>query len=49
LRVTLDGKVNLLREEKGRWFANPVPSPDRRFLAFGVRTTDSNVWLIETK
>jgi serine/threonine protein kinase len=49
LRVSLDGKVILLREEKGRWFANPVPSPDRRLLAFGVQTTDSNVWLIETK
>ncbi len=49
LHVALDGKVDALREDKGRWFANPRPSPDGRLLAFSVRTTDSNVWLIETK
>jgi eukaryotic-like serine/threonine-protein kinase len=49
LRVTLNGDVKLLRQETGRWFANPRPSPDGRLLAFGVTTTDSNVWLIETK
>jgi Tol biopolymer transport system component len=49
LHATLDGKVDVLREDTGRWFANPRPSHDGRLLAFGVRTTDSNVWLIERK
>jgi Tol biopolymer transport system component len=49
LHVSLDGKVDLLREETGRWLADPRPSPDGRLLALSVRTTDSNVWLLETK
>jgi len=50
LRVSLDGKVTPLRAgEAGRWFINPRPSPDGRRLAYAVRTTDSNVWLIEAK
>jgi Tol biopolymer transport system component len=49
LHVGLDGNVTLLREETGRVFVNPRPSPNGRLLAFGVRTTDSNVWLLETK
>ena len=49
LHVTLDGKVDVLSEQKGRWFGTPRPAPDGRLLAFGLRTVDSNVWLIETK
>jgi hypothetical protein len=49
LHVSLDGKVDLLREETGRWLADPRPSPNGRLLAFSIRTTDSNVWLLETK
>jgi len=49
LYVGLDGKISLLREETGRVFVSPRPSPNGRFLAFAVRTTDSNVWLLETK
>jgi len=49
LHVGLDGKISLLREETGRVFISPRPSPNGRFLAFAVRTTDSNVWLLETK
>jgi hypothetical protein len=49
LRVTFSGNVIPLSQETGRWFSNPRPSPDGRFLAIGVRTTDSNVWLIEIK
>jgi Tol biopolymer transport system component len=48
LRVGLDGKINLLREQKGRWFSDLRPSPNGGSLAFSVRTTDSNVWLLET-
>jgi Tol biopolymer transport system component len=50
LRVRLhNSDVSYLREETGRWFANPRPSPDGRRFALGVRTTDSNVVLIETQ
>jgi Tol biopolymer transport system component len=49
LHVSSDGKVDVLSQVTGRWFGPPRPSPDDRFLAFGLRTVDSNVWLIETK
>ena len=49
LHVGLDGKITVLREETGRVFVSPRPSPNGRFLAFAERTTDSNVWLLETK
>jgi Tol biopolymer transport system component len=49
LHVALDGKVDVLRQLTGRWFGISRPSPDDRILAFGLRTLDSNVWLIETK
>jgi hypothetical protein len=49
LQVSLDGKVTVLREDTGRVFLSPRPSPTGRSLAFAVRTTDSNVWLLETK
>jgi len=49
LHVPLDGKVDVLRQLTGRWFGISRPSPDDAQLAFGLRTLDSNVWLIETK
>ncbi|PYS37090.1 MAG: hypothetical protein DMG14_22475 [Acidobacteria bacterium] len=49
LHVALDGKITVLREDTGRVFVSPRPSPNGRFLAFAVRTTDSNVWLVERK
>lgn len=49
LHVSSEGKVDVLSQLTGRWFGTPRPSPDDRFLAFGLRTVDSNVWLIETK
>jgi Tol biopolymer transport system component len=49
LRVALNGKVDTLQEQTGKWFASLQPSPNGRLLAFSVRTTDSNVWLLETK
>ncbi len=49
LHVGLDGKVDVLSETMGLWFFNPRPSPNDRFLAFALRTVDSNVWLIEAK
>ena len=49
LHIGLDGKIDVLSQLTGRWFGTARPSPDDRFLAFGLRTVDSNVWLIETK
>jgi Tol biopolymer transport system component len=49
LHLSLDGKVDVLSQLKARWFGNSRPSPDGRSLAFGLRTLDSNVWLIERK
>jgi len=49
LHVTLDGKVDVLSQQKGRWFGTPRPESNGRLLTFGLRTLDSNVWLIETK
>jgi Tol biopolymer transport system component len=49
LHVGLDGKVTVLREATGQVFLNPRPSPSGRQLSYAVRTTDSNVWLLETK
>src|SRR5262249_46218846 len=49
LHIGLDGKITMLREETGRVFVSPRPSPNGRHLAYAVRTTDSNVWLLETK
>jgi Tol biopolymer transport system component len=49
LHVGLDGKVDVLSQLTGRWFGISRPSPDDHLLAFGLRTLDSNVWLIETK
>jgi len=49
LHVGLDGRVTVLREDTGRVFVSPRPSADGHSLAYAVRTTDSNVWLLETK
>jgi Tol biopolymer transport system component len=49
LHVDLEGKVDVLRQLTGRWFGTSRQSPDEHLLAFGLRTLDSNVWLIETK
>jgi hypothetical protein len=49
LHVDLSGKVDVLRQLTGRWFGISRQSPDEHLLAFGLRTLDSNVWLIETK
>ena len=48
LHVTLSGKVKpLLRNGRGQWMQNPLPSPDGRYLAFNAETWDSNVWMLE--
>jgi hypothetical protein len=48
LHVTLDRKVNpLVRNRHRQWMANPLPSPDGKYLAFQAQTWDSNVWMLE--
>jgi Tol biopolymer transport system component len=49
LHVGMDGKVDVLSQLTGRWFGISRASSDDHLLAFGLRTLDSNVWLIETK
>ncbi len=45
LRISLTGQVELLH--KGLLHvANPVPSPDGRWVAFGENTMESNLWVV---
>ena len=46
LRVTLDGEAQLLHKANW-WMERLVPSPDGRYLAFGMVTIESNAWMIE--
>jgi Tol biopolymer transport system component len=50
IRVTLNGKVTRLvhnGHNQWQWLANPLPSPNGKYLAFQARTWDSNVWMLE--
>jgi serine/threonine protein kinase len=50
LQVKLNGKVTRLwhnGHSQWQWVANPLPSPDGKYLALQVRAWDSNVWLLE--
>jgi Tol biopolymer transport system component len=48
LHIGLDGEVQFLwRRPNSQWLAFPVPSPDGRYLAFGVQEYQSNAWLLE--
>jgi hypothetical protein len=44
--VTLDGEAQLLHKANW-WMERLVPSPDGRYLAFGMVTIESNAWMIE--
>jgi Tol biopolymer transport system component/predicted Ser/Thr protein kinase len=46
LRVDLQGKAIVLWRHRG-YAANPVPSPDGRFLAVHAASSEANVWMIE--
>jgi serine/threonine protein kinase len=48
--VTLDGKLRLIwhnGHSQWQWLANPLPSPDGKYLAFQSKSIDSNVWMLE--
>jgi Tol biopolymer transport system component len=48
LHVTTAGKVNVLsHNDQAQWPADPVPSPDGKYLAFQAQTYDFNAWMIE--
>jgi Tol biopolymer transport system component len=46
LRVSLDGGVQLLYSAQ-YYVESPVPSPDGRYLAFGVVSQNNNAWLMD--
>ena len=46
LRITLSGQSREVFKSP-MWFERPLPSPDGRYLAFGLKTIDSNAWLLE--
>jgi Tol biopolymer transport system component len=47
LHVSMDGRAQVLWEQKGSGNPYGVSSPNGRYLAFRGSTADSNVWLIE--
>jgi Tol biopolymer transport system component len=50
LQVRLNGKVTRLLHNghsQWQWVANPLPSPDGKYLAFQYQAWDSNVWMLE--
>lgn len=47
LRVSLDGKTQLLYKALGMQLERPVPSPDGHYLAFAEVSTTSNAWMVE--
>jgi hypothetical protein len=46
LRITLKGESREIFKSP-MWFESPTPSPDGRYLAFALKTIDSNAWLLE--
>ena len=48
LRIGLDGQTHvLMQKEIGGWLSQAVPSPDGRYLAFGVGTVEKNAWMMK--
>ena len=46
LRVSLNGEAQVLRKA-GMRIECPAASPDGRYLAWGVVSSNSNTWMIE--
>jgi len=50
LRTWLNGSIDVLRELRtGETVEYPRPSPDGRSIAYGVMTSNYNVWMIEER
>jgi Tol biopolymer transport system component len=50
LRTGLNGSIDVLRELRtGETVEYPRPSPDGRSIAYGVMTSNYNVWMIEER
>ena len=47
LYVGLDGHTEIVWQKENEWPVTPVPSPDGRYLAYGMMIQDSNAWMIE--
>jgi DNA-binding winged helix-turn-helix (wHTH) protein/Tol biopolymer transport system component len=48
LHITTTGNVSVLtHNDRAQWPAEPVPSPDGRYLAFQAQTYDFNAWMME--
>jgi len=47
LHITLNGEPKLLYHALGMSLERAIPSPDKRFLAYGEVTTISNAWMLE--
>jgi hypothetical protein len=47
LRADLRGNVDVLREDPTAQLSSVRPSPDGRYLAFGRKAWDGNVWSVE--
>jgi Tol biopolymer transport system component len=47
LHVSMEGRAQVLWEQKGSGHLYGVSSPNGRYLAFAGSTADSNVWLVE--
>ncbi len=48
LYLPLDGRdVTVLRQEPSEWHVRIAPSPDGRWLAFGLMVFSGNAWMIE--
>ena len=47
LAVDPGGKAQVLHENRLGFYTSVEPSPDGRYLAFGILTLDSNAWMID--
>jgi Tol biopolymer transport system component len=47
LSVELEGKINLLWEQRGAFGVSGVPSPDGRHIAIWLWTTNNNIWIAD--